>query len=378
MPFYNNLVIHILRHCLFLIFLCPIVSQSELIDPENQIPRVSNVTAKQIGLNEVSVSYTAMDQNGDQLTISMIVITKDGKQVFPKQLSGDVGLAVMSGKQKKILWTITDEIPLYHFSDGYVVEIVADDQHQPTTKIHWQPDDAEMVLVPAGTFLMGSEEMQHAQPIHEVEISDFYMDTYEVTVGQYRRFTDLTGYEYNDWAEVANFSPTEQHPMIFVTWYDAMAYCVWAKKRLPTEAEWEYAARGGLARRSYPWGSIINQQQANYTDFDNDANRLLQSVGNFPANGYGLHDLSGNVFEWCLDTFDDKFYQNSRQKDPLAGSLSLVELTKNFGTVLSGRVLRGGSYRYSAEYVRVDYRDYANPDHRFDAGGFRCVVNVPK
>ena len=118
MPFYNNLVIHILRHCLFLILLCPIVSQSELIDPENQIPRVSNVTAKQIGLNEVSVSYTAMDQNGDQLTISMIVITKDGKQVFPKQLSGDVGLAVMSGKQKKILWTITDEIPLYHFSDG--------------------------------------------------------------------------------------------------------------------------------------------------------------------------------------------------------------------------------------------------------------------
>ena len=173
MPFYNNLVIHILRHCLFLILLCPIVSQSELIDPENQIPRVSNVTAKQIGLNEVSVSYTAMDQNGDQLTISMIVITKDGKQVFPKQLSGDVGLAVMSGKQKKILWTITDEIPLYHFSDGYVVEIVADDQHEPTTKIHWQPDDAEMVLVPAGTFLMGSEEMQHAQPIHKVEISAF-------------------------------------------------------------------------------------------------------------------------------------------------------------------------------------------------------------
>jgi len=376
--FPNHLVPHILYGILALTFLRPIVSRCEVVDPENQPPTVSNVQAKQVGLNEVQITYTVIDNNADQLTISVAVLTKDGQTLYPKQLTGEVGRSIVSGEKKKILWTITDEIPMYHFADGYVVEIIADDQHRPAKKIHWKSDGAEMVLVPAGIFLMGSEKMQHATPIHPVTISAFYMDTYEVTVGQFKQFVEQTGYVYDFWPEVSILAPTDNHPMIFITWYDAMAYCNWASKRLPTEAEWEYAARGGLAKRPYPWGSIINHQQANYAISVNDGNRQLKSIGNFFPNGYGLYDLAGNVFEWCLDAFDDKFYQYSPSKNPLASDLSLTDLKRNFTTVKSGRVLRGGSYHYNAQYVRVDYRDYANPDHRFDAGGFRCVVEASK
>jgi formylglycine-generating enzyme required for sulfatase activity len=113
-----------------------------------------------------------------------------------------------------------------------------------------------MALIPVGSFGMGDylDNMDRALPVHTVELDAFYMDVNEVTVGQFREFIQQSGYNYEgNWLNADKYSPTVDHPMIYVTWYDAVAYAKWAGKRLPTEAEWEYAARGGLIGKRYPW-----------------------------------------------------------------------------------------------------------------------------
>ena len=128
-----------------------------------------------------------------------------------------------------------------------VVDEVADEG--PMKRIIWEADGAKMALIPAGSFEMGDSKdepeawMKRSLPVHTVELDAFYMDVHEVTVGKFRKFVRETGYEYDRWDWVAVWSPTGKHPMILVTWDDATAYAKWAGKRLPTEAEWEYAAR---------------------------------------------------------------------------------------------------------------------------------------
>ena len=250
---------------------------------------------------------------------------------------------------------------------------------------------AGMVLIPAGTFEMGSadeEAYDNEQPVHTVHLDAFYMDEYEVTNAQFKAFVDANPQWQKDRIEDrfhdgdylghwGNTHPSGKadHPVTYVSWYAAMAYAEWAGKRLPTEAEWEYAARGGLAGQKYPWGDTISPADANYGEHVNDTT----PVGQYPANGYGLYDMAGNVWEWCLDAFDSDFYAVSDDsRNPIAGEMSIQELRENSTSIprYPSRVLRGGSRYDFAQTLRVANRNGGSPTRTYGIIGFRCARAV--
>ena len=193
------------------------------------------------------------------------------------------------------------------------------------------------------------------------------MDTHEVTVGQFKQFVNQTGYDYDHmWDDVAKYSPGDDYPMIYVNWNDATAYAEWAGKRLPTEAEWEYAARGGLVGQRYVWGDDekLARDYANYEWVEGkDKWELCSPVGSFKPNGYGLYDMAGNVLEWCADRYDGNYYTNSPANNPQGREDSIYKY----------RVLRGGSWLALTNSLRVAYRPIDNPNSRYIYYGFRCV-----
>ena len=229
-------------------------------------------------------------------------------------------------------------------------------------QIVWNKDGAEMAYVPAGSFEMGDhfdEGEDNELPVHTVTLDGFYMDKTEVTVGQFKVFLDDTSYSWGgNWDSVASKSPTDDHPMIWVTWNDATAYAEWAGKRLPTEAEWEYAARGGSQGQRYSWGNDIDDTEANYGG--NVGKTTL--VGNYPANGYSLYDMTGNVYEWCVDWYDENYYTSQLMINPVGPENG------------SKRVLRGGAWRQTnSNTFRLAYRNNSNPSDTNNRFGFRCV-----
>ena len=216
----------------------------------------------------------------------------------------------------------------------------------------WEKDGSLMNLIPAGSFEMGSDDRVDEKPVHTVELDAFYMDIYEVIVGQFKQFVNQSGYSYNRWDSVAKYSPTDDYPMIYVDWNDAVAYAKWAGKRLPTEAEWEYAARGGLTGKHYPWGNDITYDDANWgnTVSGKDKWKYCAPVGSFKPNGYGLFDMAGNVWGWGQD-WDDS------DEDT--------------------RVLQGGSCLSNTPDLRVPPRlSGRNPLIRKYSYGFRCVSGL--
>ena len=225
--------------------------------------------------------------------------------------------------------------------------------------------NTDMVLIPAGEFQMGSNNGGD-EPVHTVYVGAFYMDKYEVTNAQYKAFVDAypewrkeivhqkhSGSTYlNGWAGDNYPNGKENHPVTMVSWDAAMAYAKWVGKRLPTEAEWEKAARGGLTGKKYPWGNSIDTSKANYgKSLDGDGIIKTTPVGSYPANGYGLYDMVGNVQEWCLDEYDGRVYSKS---PPL-------------------RVSRGGGWYYEAHEVRIANRNASSPLMTLVDYGFRCV-----
>ena len=252
------------------------------------------------------------------------------------------------------------------------------------------PASTEMVLIPAGDFQMGSDDSQaynDEKPVHTVYVDAFYINKYEVTNAQFKAFVDANPQwlrdniplKYGDgsylWHWSGNSYPSWKgnHPVVYVSWYAAMAYANWAGKRLPTEAEWEKAARGGLVEKKYPWGNAINTSQA--ANYNRDVGNTTP-VGMYAPNGYGLYDMTGNVWEWCLDAYEMDFYARSPRRNPLAGEMNMTEVMTNYQYVTTDRVLRGGGWTSTARGLRVAFRIGGRPMSTSDASGFRCARDV--
>ena len=250
-----------------------------------------------------------------------------------------------------------------------------------------------MVLIPAGTFEMGSNDAEaddDEQPVHTVHLDAFYMDKHEVTNAQFKAFVDANprwqktridkrfyiGNYLEHWSGNNYPSGKANHPVVYVSWYAAMAYAEWAGKRLPTEAEWEYAARGGVDGLKYPLGNTISTRQANYNSHVGDTT----AVGRYAANGYDLYDMAGNVWEWCLDEYDADFYAVSHDsRNPIAGGQTIQWILDNFTSIpptKSFRVLRGGSWDVVAQGLRVANRGGDTPVGTPHTLGFRCARDV--
>ena len=246
-----------------------------------------------------------------------------------------------------------------------------------------------MVLIPAGKFQMGSMDNEDEEPIHPVYVDAFYMDKHEVTNLDYKKFVLANpqwqkariprslhnGNYLHHWTGNNYPAGRAHHPVTFVSWYAAVTYSKWVGKRLPTETEWEKAARGGLSGMKYPWGNTISSADANYGGNVGDTT----VVGAYPANGYGLHDMAGNVWEWCLDAYNADFYFSSPGANPLSdvNTLSNVNvILDDYTNIKSTRVLRGGSWGSSAQNVRCADRFRGAPPNASTGFGFHCARAV--
>ncbi len=324
-------------------------------------------------------------------------------------------------------------------------ESAAETAAEPSVEKPPFPPPEGMVWIAAGTFKMGCDILNGGRPdempVHTVELDGFYMDQTEVTNAQFMEFVEATGYvtmaerevefrslkpgvildvppgvkpgsicmnpdlkiakfdpelgayQWSDYIVGANWKHPEgpgssikdrmDHPVVHVSWLDAKAYCDWAGKTLPTEAQWEYAARGGLDGRVYPWGYTHNpggewrhniwQGPFPMKNTEDDGFRGAAPVGSFPANRYGLHDMSGNVWEWVADYYRPDYYAHSPRKNPPGPKNSLDPEQPH----IIKRVQRGGSFMCANSYC-IGYRCAARMKGEQDTGafhtGFRCVM----
>ncbi len=307
-----------------------------------------------------------------------------------------------------------------------------------------------MVWIKAGTFMMGADNKQALEdeyPKHKVAVDGFWMDATEVTNAQFAAFVKATGYvttaerkpnwnelkkqlppgtpkpddsvlvaaslvfdppnheveltDYSQWwvwkkganwrnphGPGSNIKGKENFPVVHVSWFDAVAYCKWAGKRLPTEAEWEWAARGGLQNKVYPWGNQpvdegkpkANTWQGHfpYQNTVQDKYYYLAPTASFAPNGYGLYDMAGNVWEWCADYYNNNYYKTISRpggvKDP-QGPANSYDPDEPYA---KKRVIRGGSFLCNESYCtgyRVARRMKSTEDSGMEHLGFRCVAD---
>ncbi|MBC8505814.1 MAG: formylglycine-generating enzyme family protein [Chloroflexi bacterium] len=254
------------------------------------------------------------------------------------------------------------------------------DSHEPPVTIEDEFGVA-MGLVPAGPFEMGSDSGVFIElPIHTVTLNDYYIDQFEISNAQYAECldvgicqptTDTTAFA-SSYSRRLYYGSEEyaDYPVIYANWYEAQEYCEWRGARLPTEAEWEKAARGGLEGKLYPWGDDAPVCEAGATNGakfdDNDAcnNTDTAQVGNYSPNGYGLYDMAGNVWEWVSDWYDEEYYADSPDSNPSGPEEG------------SYPVIRGGSWGSSAEHLRVSDRRFNDPLSGSLNIGFRCAKSV--
>lgn len=225
----------------------------------------------------------------------------------------------------------------------------------------------EMIKMESGTFTMGDTEMEgreNEQPPHEVTLSTFYISKTPVTVAQYKAYCRATG---KSMPEPPSWGWIDSHPMVNVSWHDAVAYTDWlADKldkdyRLPTEAEWEYAARGGNQSKGYKYAGARSLDAVGWYDEDYYTGST-HPVAQKRPNELGIYDMSGNVWEWCRDWYAQDYYANSPKENPRGPASG------------STRVLRGGSWYDSASICRVADRGSFGPSRSYGGDGFRVVL----
>ena len=320
---------------------------------------------------------------------------------------------------------------------------------KPKKDIPSQATPLGMVWIPEGNFIMGSEGPQarpDENPVHPVKVNGFWIDQTEVTNAQFAAFVEATGYittaeKSVDWEEMKKQLPPgtpkphdsflqassltfkatsgpvdlnnyaawwewkpkaswrqprgkessiqgkEDHPVVHVSWDDANAFAKWADKRLPTEAEWEWAARGGLKDKKYPWGDeeiTTGKAKANswegsfpYKNTNKDMFFYSAPVKSFEANEYGLYDMAGNVWEWCSDWYHHDYYKTLDGKTTI-NPQGPNESYDPYNPYISQRIIRGGSFLCNDTYCsgyRVASKMKSSPDTGSQHTGFRCVKN---
>jgi formylglycine-generating enzyme required for sulfatase activity len=376
------------------------------ISAQAAAPVVSNVRAQQrAGTKLVDITYDLADPDSTQLAVTIAVSTNAGASYTLPAASctGAIGANQSPGQNKKITWNAGADWP-GQFSANLRFRVTADDSIVPSG----------MVLIPAGNFTMGDalDGDTSAQPTHTVFVSAFYMDKCEVTK---QLWDDVCTWAVTNGYSFANtgLGKAASHPVQTINWYDCVKWCNarsqkdwktpayytdaamtvvyktgqvepyvrWDRGyRLPTEAEWEKAARGGLSGKRFPWGDTITHSQANYYSsssyaYDTSATRgypptyndgmvpYTSPVGSFAANGYGLFDMAGNVWEWCWDQGGG--YGSTTQTDPRGPESG------------SYRVWRGGSWDYEAWNSRSAFRSF-HPASGANNMGFRSALPVKK
>jgi len=365
---------------------------------ENRALVVSNAHAQQReGTFLVDITYDVEDAEGDEMTIS-VQVSDDGGKTFnvpAKTFTGDIGSGITSGKDKHIVWDAGADAP-HIFGSSFCANIIADDgvTDEPTPCITRQKDGTKMRLIPEGEFSMGDHHdvgSNDEKPVHIVYLDDYYIDETEVTNAQFKKFLEANPewrkdridskyvwnkeYYLRDWNGMEYPSGEANHPVIYVSWYAAAAYAQWAGVRLPTEAQWEKAARGGLVGRKYPLGDTITHDDANYWKIEGkDIWEKTSPVGSFPANGYGLFDMAGNVWEWCADEYDSGYYSKSPKNNPTGPGVPILFVNNDFTNVKKSAscVLRGGSWYRNTLLLRCANRARHSANYSIITSGFRC------
>jgi sulfatase modifying factor 1 len=221
-----------------------------------------------------------------------------------------------------------------------------------------------LVLIPGGEFQMGADSKGDHCPVHVVRLDAFYLDKYEVTNARYQQFCEATGHRLPFFWRMNGFRcgpDYPDHPVIGVSWRDAVAYAAWCGRRLPTEAEWEYAARGGMEGKNYPHGDTIGPVDGNYTESNRGG---PVAVGSYPPNGYGLYDMQGNVVEWVADWYGADYYADCPSLNPQGPEQGRF------------RVVRGGGWHSGATCNSVFFRNALPPNWLDFNVGFRCARDV--
>lgn len=226
--------------------------------------------------------------------------------------------------------------------------------------------EAPLVSIPGNCFLMGSDSGQDCErPVHQVWTDTFLLAATQVTNEEYQRFVNSTGHENPPFWNVQNFKHPQQ-PVTGVSWFDAERYCQWLAAqtgrayRLPTEAEWERAARGNLEQNHFPWG---NDPPQSLPDYATRWQTGPEAVARYAPNAFGLYDICDNVHEWCSDWYDPNYYANSPERNPRGPEKG------------QRKASRGGSWRHHVKVARCSARSSISPDFHYADYGFRVACD---